>query len=209
VLIREQMRTYRFSGDPSLAAYPADAVHEVLVNAVCHRDYRVREPVAVRLDDDHLTITSPGGLPGCMTLAHLGDGRCSRNPRIAWSLHRLGYVPEPGRGIRRLRAIMSQHSRPPQFTAEPYSVTVRLAAAQIAPDNTGTGQPTATAPTLNPRQQAALAHVETHGSITLREFGTLCNGTHTADLRRDLSDLVACGRLRKVGARGRAYYIAG
>jgi hypothetical protein len=43
----------------------------------------------------------------------------------------------------------------------------------------------------------------------LREFSTLCNGTPHSELRRDLAALVACGRLNKVGARGRAYYIAG
>ena len=44
--------------------YPPFAVREALVNAVCHRDYRLRgSSVEIHMHADHLEIISPGGLP--------------------------------------------------------------------------------------------------------------------------------------------------
>ena len=52
--------------------YPLFAVREALVNAVCHRDYRVRgRRIEVRLHPDRLEVVSPGGLPGFITLDNL------------------------------------------------------------------------------------------------------------------------------------------
>jgi ATP-dependent DNA helicase RecG len=188
---------------PEVAHYPQDAVRETLVNAVCHRDYRVRNGgIAVRLHADRLAITSPGGLPGFLTLDHLG--RFSRNPRLAWALWQWGYVPLPGHGIQRMKDALGP-DRAPQFDSGPYHVTVRLHHVRQA-----TADPSSpSAGNLTARQQAALEHVAAHGSITLREFRALCDNVRADLLQRDLRALEAQGRLRKIGTRGRAYYIAG
>ena len=60
---------------------------------------------------------------------------------------------------------------------------------------------------FNARQRQALAYVREHGSITLRELRTVCGDSRPEQLQRDLIELVARGRLRKVGSRTSAYYI--
>ena len=46
--------------------YPPFAVREALVNAVCHRDYRLPgRRVEIRQFDDRLEFSSPGGLARC------------------------------------------------------------------------------------------------------------------------------------------------
>jgi len=182
------------------------AVREALVNAVCHRDYRLRgEGITVTMRPDRLDITSPGGLPGFMTMEHLINGRFSRNPRLAWALFHWGYIPEPGQGIISLMASMDRRGcRPPEIETGPYRVNVRLYSAGTGATG-GAGDEGAGE--FNARQRQALAYVRNHGSITLRELRTLCSDSRPEQLQRDLVELVARGRLRKIGSRTSAYYI--
>jgi ATP-dependent DNA helicase RecG len=210
-LIDEQKRTPVRGADECGSAshredYPVAVVREALVNAVCHRDYRLRrERVTVRLFPDRLEIASPGGLPGFLTMAHLLEGRYSRNPRLSWSLFQWGYVEEPGQGIWRMISGMDgRGALPPEIIAERSRVTVRLHRA-CEPDPEGAAAPGEA--DLNDRQRAALDHVRGHGSITLREFRTLCPAVQSNVLQRDLRDLVAGGHLRRIGPRTEAYYI--
>jgi ATP-dependent DNA helicase RecG len=202
--ISQQMRADSESGIPE--QFVPLAVREALVNAVCHRDYRLRgEGITVTMRPDRLDITSPGGLPGFMTMEHLINGRFSRNPRLAWALFHWGYIPEPGQGIISLMASMDRRGcRPPEIETGPYRVNVRLYSAET--DATG-GSGDEGAGEFNARQRQALAHVREHGSITLRELRTLCSDSRPEQLQRDLVELVARGRLRKIGSRTSAYYI--
>jgi len=72
--------------------YPADAIQEVLVNAVLHRDYSLNDDIHVKIFDDRIEVTSPGKLPGYMTIDNIYDERFSRNPNLVRMLHNL---PDP------------------------------------------------------------------------------------------------------------------
>lgn len=69
--------------------YPAEAIKEVLVNAVIHRDYSLNDDIHIKIFDNRLEISSPGKLPGYMTIQNLYDERFSRNPNIVRLLHNL------------------------------------------------------------------------------------------------------------------------
>lgn len=185
-------------------AYPARAVREALINALLHRDYRLRgTEVEVRLYADRLEIHSPSGLPGFLSVEDLLSARYSRNPRLAWALHQWGYVPEPGRGIRRMCEEMAEQGRrPPEFEAAPYRLTVRLYRSPVHE-----AAPGANGNALSQRQREALAHVRAQGSITFREFRALALGVRPELLQDDLDALVAAGYLRRIGQRVGAYYI--
>lgn len=185
------------------ASYPARAVREALINALLHRDYRLRgADVEVRLYADRLEIHSPSGLPGFLSVEDLLSARYSRNPRLAWALHQWGYVPEPGRGIRRMCEQMAEQGRrPPEFEAAPYRLTVRLYRSPVEVASHGNGG------ALNPRQREALAYVQAQGSITFREYRALAFGVKPELLQNDLDALVKSGHLRRIGQRVGAYYI--
>lgn len=190
---------------PDARPYPEVAVREALANAVCHRDYRLRgDRIAVRLYADCLEISSPGGLPAFMTLTHLVGGHYSRNLRLARVLALWGYVQGTGGGmVRILNAMDRRGYRPPEITTGPYSVTVRLYPASADAGST----PLPPEDTLNERQCQALDYARAHGSITFHEFRTLRPMTRPELLLRDLSALVEAGYLRRIGSRGKAYYI--
>jgi ATP-dependent DNA helicase RecG len=84
--------TYYEDGKLAPLRYPVDAIHEVIVNAVLHRDYSLNDDIHVRVYDNRIEVQSPGKLPGYMTLDNLYDERFSRNPNLVRMLHNL---PKP------------------------------------------------------------------------------------------------------------------
>ena len=93
--------------------YPTFAVREALVNALCHRDYKLTgRRVEVRQFDDRLEISSPGGLPGYMTLDNIVEEHFSRNPRLVNGLFEWGYIEQLGLGIDRMIEEMVQSGHP-------------------------------------------------------------------------------------------------
>ncbi|NOZ26950.1 MAG: transcriptional regulator [Chloroflexi bacterium] len=184
--------------------YPPFAVREALINAVCHRDYRLAgRRIEVRMFDDRLEVQSPGGLPGYITLDNIVEEHFSRNPRIVNGLFQWGYIEELGLGIDRMIEAMVQAGHPqPTFRATPYSFTVIL--QNVIERATVPQQWEAN---MNERQLRALQYIQEHGRITNREYRELCPHVSSETLRLDLVDLVDKGLLLKIGNKRGTYYI--
>jgi len=187
-----------------LPEYPPFAVREALVNAVCHRDYRLSgRRVEIRMYQDRLEVISPGGLPGYITLDNIVEEHFSRNPRLVAGLFQWGYIEELGLGIDRMIEEMLENGHTaPDFEAKPYSFTVRLhntreraPAIQRWPTN------------MNERQMRAMSYLEANGRITNREYRQLCPDVNPETIRLDLVDLVDKGLLLKIGDKKGTYYI--
>ena len=187
-----------------LPEYPPFAVREALVNAVCHRDYRLSgRRVEIRMYSDRLEVISPGGLPGYITLDNIVDEHFSRNPRLVAGLFQWGYIEELGLGIDRMIEEMLENGHTaPDFEAKPYSFAVRLF-------NTRERQPAIHRwpSNMNERQMKALSYLESNGRITNREYRQLCPKVNAETLRLDLADLVDKGLLLKIGEKKGTYYI--
>ncbi|MCX7671099.1 MAG: DeoR family transcriptional regulator, partial [Anaerolineae bacterium] len=186
--------------------YPLFAVREALVNAVCHRDYRLTgRRVEIRQFDDRLEVTSPGGLPGYITLDNIVEEHFSRNPRLVNGLFEWGYIEQLGLGIDRMIEEMLQAGHPkPEFKATPYSFTVTLrrnvaATARRPIPEWATG--------MNERQMRAIQYLQETGRITNREYHELCPDVSAETLRLDLNDLVEKGLIMKIGDKKGTYYI--
>ena len=54
---------------------PVGAIREMIINAVCHRNYMDNSYVQVAIYDDRLEVTSPGMLYGGLTLEEAISGR--------------------------------------------------------------------------------------------------------------------------------------
>lgn len=80
--------------------YPPKALHELIMNAVIHRNYEgSTTPVSIRHFDDRIEILSPGGLFGDLTREQFPHGTSYRNPILAEAAKTLGFVNRFGRGI--------------------------------------------------------------------------------------------------------------
>jgi ATP-dependent DNA helicase RecG len=186
--------------------YPKSAVREALVNAVCHRDYRPSgRRVEVRQFDDRLELSSPGGLPGYITLDNIVDEHFSRNPRIVNGLFYWQYIEELGLGVDRMIEEMVQNGHPqPEFIATPHSFTV------ILKRGTGIAQRRAVPEWergMNERQLRALQYLQQHARITNREYHEICPDVSPETLRLDLNDLTDKGLIMKIGDKKGTYYI--
>ncbi len=183
--------------------YPPFAVRECLVNAVCHRDYRLKgRRIEIRMFADRMEVISPGGLPGFITVDNLVEEHFSRNPRLVAGLFQWGYIEELGLGIDRMIEEMTQAGHnPPSFKALPYSFTVMLSNIK---ERRATP---AWEKVMNERQARALAYLHERGQITNREYQQLCPSVSAETLRLDLVDLVERGVLMRIGAKKGTYYI--
>jgi ATP-dependent DNA helicase RecG len=66
--------------------YPPEAIWEVFVNAIVHRDYSISDDVHVTIFNDRIEIASPGKLPGYVRVDNILDARFSRNSRGCYGL---------------------------------------------------------------------------------------------------------------------------
>ena len=188
--------------------YPTFAVREALVNAVCHRDYRLTgRRVEIRQFDDRLEVSSPGGLPGYITLDNIVEDHFSRNPRLVNGLFEWGYIEQLGLGIDRMIEEMVQAGHPqPEFRATPYSFTVILRRGNQGGLEARRALPDWGA-RLNERQIRALQYLQDYGRIANREYRDLCPDVSPETLRLDLTDLVDKGLVMKIGDKKGTYYI--
>lgn len=92
--------------------YPPEAIRELLMNAVLHRDYQSTGPVRFYQFTDRIEIQSPGGLYGEASRENFPKVNAYRNPIIAEAMHVLGYVNRFGRGIARARRVLAENGSP-------------------------------------------------------------------------------------------------
>jgi ATP-dependent DNA helicase RecG len=191
--------------------FPLEAAREALVNAVAHRDYDIiGDQIRVFLFADRLEVTSPGKLPGPVTVDNIKDERFSRNEVIVQILADMGFIERLGYGIDRMMRLMSENQLPPprfRETAGGFRV-IMMGASDPAP--TPTPPPNLEHLVhlgLNQRQEQALTFLLAQRRITNRDYQTLCPEVHPETLRRDLVDLVRKDVLLKVGDKRATYYI--
>jgi ATP-dependent DNA helicase RecG len=81
--------------------YPFEALRELLINALAHRDWTRFTDVEIVGYLDRIEITSPGSLPNSMTVEKVMAGqRSARNHIIVDVLRDYGYVDARGMGVR-------------------------------------------------------------------------------------------------------------
>lgn len=206
--------------------YPLEAVRELVVNAVAHRDYSIQgDGIRLYVFKDRMEITSPGRLPGPVTVANIKDERFSRNPAIVQVLADLRFIERLGYGVDRVLELTRQHGLPePLFTETDggFKVTIfnALTPASAAAKADANADKPVLAHTvdllelyrdvpLNPRQESVLIHLSepSNTRITNSELQRLHPDVHPETIRRDLSDLVAKDILSKMGEKRGSYYV--
>lgn len=81
--------------------YPHETLHEILANAVLHRDYSVKDDIHIRIFDDRVEVKSPGRLPANITPKNILDERFARNGVIVRILNKFPNPPnkDVGEGL--------------------------------------------------------------------------------------------------------------
>jgi ATP-dependent DNA helicase RecG len=191
--------------------YPMEAARELVVNAVSHRDYSIQgDGIRLFIFSDRLEVTSPGGLPGPVTVDNIVDERYSRNSIIVQVLADMGFIERLGYGVDRVIALMQERDLPPpEFAETGGGFRVRLFNAGIPEAQPAIEMSLAKGVVLNVRQERALQYL-TQGDqkrITNGDLQALFPDVHPETIRRDLADLVGKGLLVKLGQKRGSYYV--
>jgi ATP-dependent DNA helicase RecG len=89
------------AGSLEKISYPPETLHEIITNAVLHRDYSVADDVHIRIFDNRIEVQSPGKLPAHVTVGNILEERFSRNGVLVRILNKFPNPPnkDVGEGL--------------------------------------------------------------------------------------------------------------
>jgi ATP-dependent DNA helicase RecG len=110
--------------------YPLEAIREIVLNMIIHRDYRLSSDSVVKIFNDRIEFFNPGKLPDGITVEDLLSNNYKSNPRnksVADFFKDLGLIEKYGSGIRRIIECFEDENLPmPEFKniSEGFQVTI-------------------------------------------------------------------------------------
>ncbi len=190
VNIIETLRIYR-DGELVDMEYPRDTIHEIVTNAVIHRDYSINDDIHVRIFNNRVEIQSPGLLPGHVTINNILDERFSRNDKIVRILNKFPNPPnkDVGEGLNTaFEAMRVLRLREPQIVQGDNNVIVYIRHEPLAG-----------------HEQTIIEYLKNHGEIGNAKGREICNVNSESVMRKTFQRMIGAGEIERVpGKRGRA-----
>ena len=185
---------------------PLDALREILLNAVMHRNYSDYSGyVAIVIFDDRIEIQSHGLLPQGVTLEQLSGPHRSklRNPLIAEAFHRTGAVEVWGRGTNRVIGMCKEHGAAPPIFEERqgfFIVTFKASLVEggIFEEGAQKGVQKSTQKSTQKTSDMILAILVENPSATMAQMAEEL-GIHPSAVKKHLRNLKQQVRLRRIG----------
>lgn len=177
--------------------YPLEAIREIVMNMVIHRDYRSSADSIVKVYPDKIEFFNPGKLPDNITVEDLMNNTYRSQPRnklIADFCKDLGLIEKYGSGIRRVLALFRAAGLPdPQFQemSGGFNVTVFSNVTENRNDVTEN--------VTENRSIAILKIMKENSGITTAQLAKILGVTRMT-IHRDLDELKSKGRIRRIGS---------
>ena len=115
--------------------YPPETLHEIVTNAVLHRDYSIASDIHIRVFDNRIEIESPGKLPGHVTVRNILDEQFARNPAVVRLINKFPNPPNKdiGEGLNTaFEAMLRLRLKSPVIEESESSVIVKIGHAKLA-----------------------------------------------------------------------------
>ena len=123
-MVKHTNKAYIITGNPRREErwdYPMDALREIVINMVVHRDYRSANDSTVKVFDDRIEFFNPGNLLDDLTVEKIKTGNYRshlRNKQIATIFKELELIEKYGSGVRRVIDAFVAYGLPePEFEA--------------------------------------------------------------------------------------------
>lgn len=115
--------------------YPDTALHEIITNAVLHRDYSIADDIHIKIYDNRVEVASPGSLPAHITPENILEERFARNGTIVRLINKFPDPPNKdiGEGLNTaFRAMRELKLKDPTVEQSGGYVTVSLRHERLA-----------------------------------------------------------------------------
>lgn len=156
--------TPRIGADGTLEAaeYPTETLHEVITNAVLHRDYSIADDVHIRIFENRIEVQSPGRLPAHITVDNILDERFARNGQLVRILNKFPDPPnqDVGEGLNTAFTAMENSGlKTPVIREDPSSVVVVIKHEPLASAEAAIMDYLETNETINNSQARSVTHI--------------------------------------------------
>jgi ATP-dependent DNA helicase RecG len=115
--------------------YPPETLHEIITNAVLHRDYSVAADIQIRIFDNRVEVESPGRLAGHVTTENILHTQFARNQRLVRMINKFPNPPnkDVGEGLNTaFDAMRRLRLKDPEIHEGQSSVTVIIPHQKLA-----------------------------------------------------------------------------
>ncbi len=115
--------------------YPEETLHEIITNAVLHRDYSIATDIQIRIFDNRVEVESPGKLPGHVTTENILETQAARNPKLVRLINKFPKAPnkDVGEGLNTaFEAMTKLRLKAPEIVQNDMSVTVYIKHERLA-----------------------------------------------------------------------------
>ena len=171
--------------------YPEVTLHEIVTNAVLHRDYSIADDIHIRIYDNRIEVESPGGLPGAVTVENILQERASRNGALVRWINKFPDPPnkDVGEGLRSaFDAMRSLQLQPPEIVAEGGSVKVVIRHQRLASP-----------------EQMIVEYLQTHDEISNSVVRELTGIGSENKVKTIFQRMIAAGEIESVPNRSQRY----
>ena len=175
-------------------SYPPETLHEIITNAVLHRDYSLADDIHIRIFDNRVEVQSPGRLPAHITPENILNERFARNGTLVRLVNKFPNPPnkDVGEGLNTAFAAMHKMG-----LKEPVVHNLESAVLVVIRHET-----------LASPEVVILEHLENHDTIRNKEARELCHiqGDYVVkELFKKLSDRQLIERVPGTRTGGTAY----
>ena len=123
-MVKHTNKAYIITGNPRREErwdYPMDALREIVINMIVHRDYRSANDSTIKVFDDRIEFFNPGVLLDDLTVEKIKTGHYKshlRNKQVATIFRELELIEKYGSGVRRVIDTFVAYGLPePEFEA--------------------------------------------------------------------------------------------
>ena len=190
--------------------YPMDALRELVLNAVIHRDYLSPADIQIKIFDNSITFFNPGKLHDDLSIDDLKTNfypAYARNKLIAEAFYLTGDIEKYGSGFTRIRDVMSLYPTMKMDFKEiggGFMVTVSYTEQKTNTMFSEKG-PEKGPEKVTPNQQKILNAVKANPFVTREELVKLV-GISLSKIKENISKLKAKGLIERVGPNKGGYW---
>lgn len=167
--------------------YPHETLHEIITNAVLHRDYSIASDIHIRVFDNRVEIESPGTLPGHITTGNILTEQFARNGAIVRLINKFPNPPnkDVGEGLNTaFQAMRALRLKDPTIEERANSVVFYIRHERLASP-----------------EEAILAYLESHSEINNSTARRITGITSENKVKEVFYRLRDAGKLERVPGR--------